>query len=79
MKITIATYPKHAGQTTLYEIDGVGVTLERVPYSQPADIVFQKYRKDYKARDCRPYKVGKSGYGSLLNALAAVFRQKHAA
>lgn len=72
MIVRLANYAKHLGNAR--DIDGVAVV--NVAFSEPHDIRYQKYRRDYKARDARPYKVGSIGYASLRNAVKAVIRNQ---
>lgn len=72
MVIRLANYAPHKGNTR--QIDGVVVI--NVLFTEPHDIRFQKYRRDYKARDARPYKVGSIGYASLRNAVKAVIKNQ---
>lgn len=74
-KVLLATYPERAGDEIVLE----GQPVLRVPYgTEGADIVFQRYTADYSKINKRQYRVGKSGYINLTNAVRAVLKRSAA-
>lgn len=71
-RIKFATYPKYAGRVRLVNIGNVTHYVDYVPFCEAADIVHQKYTKDLKTINSRPYVTKQSRYGSLEAAVRSL-------
>lgn len=71
-RFTFATKSEHAGRTRLVVVGHITHYVDYVPYGEPADITYQKYTKDYSARNSRPFVTKRAGYASLEAAVKAL-------
>ena len=61
-RFRLATYSLSAKpeNTTTHRVDGVVHYVDRVEFRNDAEIVYQKYKKDYSGRSERPFMLCKS-------------------
>lgn len=72
--IRLVTYPQYAGKTSVVE----GVEVQRVAYAEDGEIHFQRYTKDYRNSNSRPYIYRGRGFATLAAAVRAVLRDRAA-
>ena len=78
MNLKLATYPAKAG--TVAPCGDPFVTVTRVDYEdRSADIVYQKYTRDYRHASARPYvlAVSRRQFATLPAAVAALKKERH--
>ena len=65
----LATKPAHAGISRMVRVGNVWHDVDYVPYGQTADVVYQKYTKDYRNLNSRPFVTKSASYKTLQAAV----------